>query len=111
MKTIDKIITKVNTRFGAPLGRQNIGNRPISLTTGSKTLHLRKCHNKHLNEYDCAIPLIEGYDKGGAYWGISDHQLRVRYNKDLSYVEFYRLGDSDINPVPFKISANPHIFY
>ena len=28
MKTIDKIITKLNCKFGAPMGRSNIGDKP-----------------------------------------------------------------------------------
>lgn len=36
------------------------------------------------------VPMVSGgYDKGGAYWGLSSAQLRVRYTKDLSYAEFY----------------------
>ena len=30
---------------------------------------------------------------GSAYWGLGA-ELRVRYHKDKSYIEFYRLGDS-----------------
>lgn len=47
--------------------------------------------------YDCAVPMARdlAYDRGGAYWGHGP-QLRVQYNKDLSYVKFYRLGDIDI---------------
>jgi hypothetical protein len=74
LRTIDKIITNVSTRFGAPMGRQNVGATPV---TGVKV-------------YDCAVPMSDGaYDKGGAYWGIGS-QLRVKYTKDLSYIEFYR---------------------
>lgn len=44
--------------------------------------------------FDCSVPLSGdgAYDKGGAYWGIGK-QLRVSYTKDLSYVEFYRVGE------------------
>lgn len=44
--------------------------------------------------YDCAVPMSSAgaYDRGGAYWGFGK-QLRVKYNKDLSFVKFYRLGD------------------
>lgn len=73
MRTIDKIITKVNGKYGAPTGRRNIFRKE---TTGERI-------------YDCRIPMSGGYDKGGAYWGIPDN-VRVRYTKDLSYVEFYR---------------------
>jgi len=73
MKTIDKIITKVNTKYGAPMGRNNVFKNKESKTV-----------------FDSAIPLDSGgYDKGGAYWGYGP-QLRVRYTKDLSYIEFYR---------------------
>jgi hypothetical protein len=77
MRTIDKIITKVNATYGAPMGRRSVGERP-DLTT---------------RVFDCAAPMSDGaYDKGGAYWGIGS-QLRVSYTKDLSYIEFYRAGD------------------
>lgn len=77
MRTIDKIITRVNSKFGAPMGRPNIGDAP---------------NNKKI--FDCAVPLSNdgAYDKGGAYWG-SGKQLRVKYTKDISYVEFYRKGE------------------
>lgn len=66
----------VFSRYGAPMGRNNVGTRP----TDKKI-------------FDCSIPLIDGaYDKGGAYWGMGK-QLRVSYTKDLSYIEFYRLGE------------------
>jgi hypothetical protein len=75
MRTIDKIITTVPCRFGAPMGRANVGTRP----TDKKV-------------FDCAVPMIDGaYDRGGAYWGWGN-QLRVSYTKDLSYVEFYRIN-------------------
>lgn len=78
MRTIDKIITPVNTKFGAPMGRKSIVTH---LKTGVKI-------------FDCAVPMDSSgaYDKGGAYWGIGK-QLRVEYTKDLSYIHFYRLGD------------------
>ena len=81
MRTIDKIITKVNCKFGAPMGRQNVGNHP-HLGTVSKEKAFKKV-------FDCAVPMNGAYDKGGAYWGLGK-QLRVKYTKDLSYVEFYR---------------------
>jgi hypothetical protein len=72
MRTIDKIITICDTKYGAPMGRDNTGERP----TDKKV-------------FDCAVPLTDGYDKGGAYWGYPSN-LRVSYTKDLSYIEFYR---------------------
>jgi hypothetical protein len=75
MRTIDKIITKLDSKYGAPMGRPNIGNTPI------------------MRIYDCKVPMSDGaYDKGGAYWGLG-RELRVKYNKDLSYVHFYRVGE------------------
>lgn len=89
MRTIDKIITKVNGKYGAPMGRPNIGTQPITITSGPNCSIIKKNQTK---VYDCAVPMSgdSAYDKGGAYWGIG-RQLRVRYTKDLSYVEFYRL--------------------
>lgn len=80
MRTIDKIITRVDGSRGAPMGRYNIGTKPANTKI-----------------FDRAVPMSgQGdYDKGGAYWGIGK-QLRVSYTKDLSYIEFYRLGDHDI---------------
>jgi len=74
MRTIDKIITEVSTKFGSPMGRSNTGVRPDEGAI-----------------FDCAVPMSScgAYDKGGAYWGIGS-QLRVSYTKDLSYIEFYR---------------------
>ena len=79
MKTIDKIITKVDTSRGAPMGRPNVGDHPFPFLE---------------RIYDCRVPLSSdgAYDKGGAYFGIGA-ELRVRYTKDLSYIHFYRRGE------------------
>lgn len=78
MRTIDKIIDKVDCKYGAPMGRSSHGERP-----------------QNVKIYDCRVPMYSdgAYDKGGAYWGIGP-ELRVKYTKDLSYVEFYRVGDN-----------------
>lgn len=75
MKTIDKIITNVSTKYGSPMGRNDVGIKP-----NDKTI------------FDCKVPMNGAYDKGGAYWGLGG-QLRVQYTKDLSYIKFYRLGN------------------
>ena len=91
MKTIDKIIYKVNTKFGAPMGRANVGNYPVTITSVPHC-RITKKHNKKNRVFDCAVPmLLGGYDKGGAYWG-HGKQLRVKYTKDLTYIEFYRVN-------------------
>jgi hypothetical protein len=79
MRTIDKIIKEVSSKYGAPMGRANIGTRPA---------------DGKVRVYDCAVPMSSygEYDKGGAYWGLGK-QLRVSYTKDLSYIEFYRRGE------------------
>ena len=71
------IITKVSCKYGAPMGRPDVGIRP-----------------KEGKIYDCAVPMCStgDYDRGGAYWG-TGRQFRVKYTRDLSYIEFYRLGD------------------
>jgi hypothetical protein len=76
MRTIDKIITKVDTSRGAPMGRPNVGTKDDTI-------------RKHV--FDCKVPMSDGaYDKGGAYWGLGA-ELRVSYTKDLSFIRFYRL--------------------
>ena len=76
MKTINKIITNVSSKHGSPMGRLNVGTKP-----------------KDKKIYDCYVPMscYGDYDKGGAYWGLGN-PLRVSYTKDLSYIEFYRVG-------------------
>lgn len=105
MRTIDKIITKVNSQYGAPMGRPNIGERPkeilpdMSDVNTKDTLHYnfiwisrkRALNKKQPKVFDCAVPMSDGaYDKGGAYWGLGK-QLRVSYTKDLTYINFYRI--------------------
>lgn len=46
---------KVSSRYGAPMGRPNVGT--VDPDSRSKRVHLRR------------VPLHEGYDPGGAYWG------------------------------------------
>ena len=74
MRTINKIITEVNGLYGAPMGRYS--------DTEDKKPTDKKV-------FDCKVPINQGYDKGGVYWGYPDN-LRVQYTKDLSYVHFYR---------------------
>lgn len=74
-RTIDKIVTNLSTKFGAPMGRCNVGEKPSDKKV-----------------FDCKVPMSDGaYDKGGAYWGMGS-ELRVSYTKDLTYVNFYRKG-------------------
>lgn len=71
---LNRIITKVNTLYGAPFGRFNKGTFPKQPT----------------KVYDKKVPLIDGYDKGGAYWGVGK-ELRVKFTPSLDYIEFYRI--------------------
>jgi hypothetical protein len=72
-RTIDKIITNLDCKYGSPMGRSNVGTKP----TDKKV-------------YDCKVPFVDGaYDRGGAYWGMPSN-LRVSYTKDLEFIEFYR---------------------
>ena len=75
MRTIDKIITECDCKYGAPMGRSNKGQRPDGIKI-----------------YECRVPMSAdgAYDRGGAYWGLGK-QLRVQYTKDLNYINFYRL--------------------
>ncbi len=76
MRTINKIITKVDTSRGAPMGRANVGTKDDTI---KKTV------------FDCRVPMSDSaYDKGSVYWGIGK-ELRVSYTKDLTYIRFYRV--------------------
>jgi hypothetical protein len=75
MRTIDKILDKVNCKYGAPMGRKS---DPKEIEPTDRKV------------FDCKVNLNQGYDKGGAYWGLPN-TLRVRYTKDLLYIRFYRL--------------------
>lgn len=78
MRTIDKIITKCDCKYGAPMGRPDVGEPPLPFID---------------KIYDCRVPMSDGaYDKGSAYWGCGA-ELRVMYTKDLSYIHFYRRGE------------------
>jgi hypothetical protein len=90
MKTIDKIITKVDTSRGAPMGRSNVKPQNFTVVDIGAKHKVLSDGFKHILIFDSAVPMIDGaYDKGGAYWGIGS-QLRVQYTKDLSFIEFYR---------------------
>lgn len=93
MKTIDKIITPLDCKYGAPMGRPNVLPQWYSIvdTGGTHKYIVTNRENKNAKTvFDCAVPFIdECYDKGGAYWGLPNN-LRVRYTKDLTYIEFYR---------------------
>lgn len=83
---LSEIITTVNSKYGAPMGRRNIGSQPLTIMSGRNNRIIKKNQTK---VYDRKVNLIDGYDKGGAYWG-NPNNLRVRFTKDLSYIEFYR---------------------
>lgn len=80
----ERITCPVNSKFGAPMGRSN-------------TIPDKKPSDRIFDRF---VPVNwQGYDKGGAYWGLPSFNgvsklLRVRYTRSLSYVEFYRVGDT-----------------
>jgi hypothetical protein len=86
MKTIDKILTNCDCKYGSPMGRADI--TPDNLNY----IHVTEKNAKRYLKstlFDCKVNLTQGYDKGGAYWGLPNN-LRVKYTKDLTYVVFYR---------------------
>lgn len=88
MKITD-IIKPVNTRYGAPMGRPNVGKEPITVTSGPNCRILKK---NQVKIYTKRVPMCKccgAYDIGGAYWGIGA-PLYVRFTKDLSFIEFVR---------------------
>jgi hypothetical protein len=89
MKITD-IITPVNTKYGAPMGRTNIGNQPLTVTSGPNNRILKK---NQVKVYQKRVPMCSccgAYDIGGAYWGCGS-PLYVRFTKDLTFVNFFRL--------------------
>jgi len=85
MKLSD-IVTQVPCKYGAPMGRLNVGKQPVTITSGPNNRIVKKHQTK---VYEKRVPLIDGYDGGGAYWGYPNN-LRVRFTKDLSYIEYFR---------------------
>lgn len=69
------IMHDVNTKYGAPMGRPNVGGAPDGYT---------KVYQRRVS-----LPYDGAYDRGGAYWGYGK-PLYVRFTLDLSYVEFFR---------------------
>ena len=58
----------VYSKYGAPMGRKNIVNKENIKILMEST-----------NFYCSRVDLVEGYDKGGAYWGI-DERLYCAYS-------------------------------
>ncbi len=79
------VIDKCDLKRGAPMGRDNVCECPILGTNSNGTAFYSTGKT-----FDRRIELDgQGYDKGGAYWGRGT-ELRVTYNQDLSYINFYR---------------------
>lgn len=91
MRTIKKIIDKVDCSRGAPMGRSSVYPQNYMIVDPGAPHKFLVCPNTKESKriFDCAVPLTEGYDAGGAYWGIPSN-LRVSYTKDLTYIHFYR---------------------
>jgi hypothetical protein len=86
MKITD-IVTNVSCKYGAPMGRANVGKPPITITSGKNCRIVKKNQTR---VYEKRVPFIDGaYDIGGAYWGAPEN-LYVRFTKDLSYIEYFR---------------------
>jgi hypothetical protein len=64
------LLYDVDVEYGAPMGRPSILSNKIP-----------ECRR--------IVRVDDGYDKGGAYWGIGE-PLYVEFNKDLSYINFTR---------------------
>lgn len=85
---ISQLIPDADCKYGAPMGRANVGKQPVTIVSGPNCRILKK---NQVRVYDKRVPMSNcgAYDQGGAYWGIGK-ELRVRFTKDLSYIEFYR---------------------
>jgi hypothetical protein len=82
-----QIMYEVDTKYGAPMGRSNVGSQPIQVSRG--TGRICKCDQVKVYQRRVALPYDGAYDRGGAYWGCG-RPLYVRFTKDLQYVEFFR---------------------
>lgn len=67
------LLFEVDCKFGAPMGRSDIGKRPDNVRVFCRRVYLDS----------------GGYDKGGAYWG-TGAPLYVEYTADLTYIKFFR---------------------
>ena len=67
------LLVEVDCKFGAPMGRNDIGKKPVDKRVFCRRIRLDN----------------GGYDKGGAYWG-TGAPLYVQYTADLSYCKFFR---------------------
>ena len=71
-----QLIPGVDVKFGAPMGRSNIGQFPKDGTV----------------VFESRVPMCTccgAYDAGGVYWGLGN-ELRVKFTQDMKYIEFYR---------------------
>lgn len=85
---LSRVITQVNTKFGAPTGRANVGKYPMTIISGNNGRIFKK---DQTTVYNKRVRLIDGYDAGGAYWGSTPgYELRVEFTADLSYINFFR---------------------
>lgn len=87
----NQVIYKCDTSRDAPMGRGGRKNIGDNLMSGPVNISIQEWQKKsqQCEIYERMVPLTEGYDAGGAYWGIGP-RLYVRYSADLNHIEFYR---------------------
>jgi len=83
------VVEKLDCKRGAPMGRGNVNECPIATKYKGEYFHENGKWYDTGKTFDRKVQLCEGYDKGGAYWGIGP-ELRVTYNQDLTFIKFYR---------------------
>ena len=84
----DGLTERVDTRRGAPMGRgSSIQFKEYADAVGRPT-PFQSEPEPWLPVFDRKVPLTDGYDRGGAYWGWPNN-LRVRYTSGFFH-EFYR---------------------
>lgn len=69
------MFSPIHSPYGAPIGYVN----KVTLANAGKV-------------YDRLVPMCGAYDKAGMYFGL-EKTLRVAYKANLSFVQFYRVGD------------------
>lgn len=58
MRTIDKIITDLNCKYGAPMGRSNVGEKPHTITRGKIIVFVNVIKRKFLIVLSQCIQMV-----------------------------------------------------
>lgn len=86
---ISEIITPVNCKYGAPMGRPDRTPDQYEIITNKLTGEKFKAFKTGKICRKRVRLDSGGYDMGGAYWGLGA-PLYVEFNKELTHIKFFR---------------------